>query len=287
MKLDAPSKPSYLGCEQQLSDTTALNTNDNLSVVSDAGVYRFVDDSFSFDGLDAQATPRFEDLTPDGVNFDAPSRAAEKHHKIPLHFATQTIPSHSQRDQQQWLGAYLESIYAHFAKLDQTYESYALNVEHSGDFLDLDVWTQQAHTPCGGYFLDPSWILDNVSERLSEGYDHCKFPLSPFPRGVWIELTTPDVSSFYMTHPELATEDPSTFWESRHAAPNSKVLIGCVMLFCIYRATIGSTMDEGNDYFTSHILSLINRCLARSESGLSEDEMAIVFSVCMYEVCHG
>lgn len=287
VKLDNPSKSSYLGCGQRLSDTTALNTNDGISIPIDAGSCSFVDDSFSFDSLDVQPASRFEDLTLDGVDFDAPSFAPEQGHKEPQPFATKNMPSHSQRYQQQWLGEYLDSIYAHFDKLDRTSESHVLDVEHSEVFLDSDIWTQQLHAPYGRFTLDPSWILDNASERLSEGYAHCRLTLSPIPHGVCIQLTTPDVSSFYLTHPELAIEDPSKFWESRHAVPNSRVLIGCVMLFCIYRATIESTIDDGSDYFTRHILSLINRCLARSESGLSEDDMAVIFSVCMHEVCHG
>lgn len=87
-----------------------------------------------------------------------------------------------------------------------------------------------------------------------------------------------------MAHPDLAIEKPTNFLGSIQSPPNSKILIGSVLLYCSYKAAMPITVDDDQDHFASHIISLIDKYLACSEPMLSDDDIAIVVSACMFEV---
>ncbi|PVI04800.1 hypothetical protein DM02DRAFT_651241 [Periconia macrospinosa] len=194
-------------------------------------------------------------------------------------FYTRSKDSDLQHRQLKWLSKYLDNMYAQASNQDPTSKSQLLGFDHDKATssphygIEFDIIDNPAHQVCSfydEYLEDPSWVLNNVYERLNKGYAHY-------------------VSTFFTAHPEVALEDPYKFWESTHAIANSKALIGSVLLYRAYRAATKGPGDceYDHDYFTSHILYIINRCVEQTDSDLSEEDIAIVISVCMYENVRG
>ncbi|CAI6336425.1 unnamed protein product [Periconia digitata] len=200
-------------------------------------------------------------------NYDSP------HYESKMELSNfQMVPRRSfalaiqNNQKKKWLRVYLTSVYAQSSKIHQEPEPHTSELDPGEHLYSGNIESQQPHPCPTGCVPDLSWILENVSERLSEIYAHY-------------------ATSFYKAHPENAFEDPTRFWDSEHTPANSKILVGSVLLYSMYK--FATSNDDHQDHFTGYVLELVNKSMMITDGGLSEDDIAFIMSVCMYENFRG
>jgi hypothetical protein len=83
----------------------------------------------------------------------------------------------------------------------------------------------------------------------------------------------------------LPTVNPLHYWQDQ-AFINSKVLLSTALFYCAYRDAMRGSVgyDQDHEYFKDQSLYLINRALENTDTAVTDDNIAAVISMCMYEV---
>ncbi|KAF2683627.1 hypothetical protein K458DRAFT_367899 [Lentithecium fluviatile CBS 122367] len=117
--------------------------------------------------------------------------------------------------------------------------------------------------------LDPCWITQDLFKRVKELVSHY-------------------TSSLYIERPGLPAANPLHYWQDQ-ALVNPKVLLSTSLFYCAYRDAMRGLVshDRDHEYFKDRSLYLINRALRNSETIVSDDTIAAVISMCMYENVRG
>lgn len=137
---------------------------------------------------------------------------------------------------------------------------------------------------------DASWMSQSLFDRVNELTAHCKLSYLLLPHAHTSRYQTnthdcADTASLYIELPGLPATNPVAYWQ-RQALVNSKILLSTALFYCAYRDTVRGMTGDDHHFFHDRILHLINLALGDPETAVSDDNLAAVISMCMYEVCN-
>lgn len=123
------------------------------------------------------------------------------------------------------------------------------------------------------------YLIESMSSPLTVG--HC-FDVHYLATEAnrWLSA---DTATLYIERPGLPAINPVVYWQ-RRALVNSKILLSTALFYCAYRDTVRGIASDDHHYYKDRILHLINLALGNPATAVSDDNIAAVISMCMYEV---
>ncbi|KAF1952125.1 hypothetical protein CC80DRAFT_508183 [Byssothecium circinans] len=87
----------------------------------------------------------------------------------------------------------------------------------------------------------------------------------------------------------LASNESINYWSKQAATSSDHTILvtAAALSYCAYRDTAKDASGVGHGFFKDRTLSMINRALEKPETATSDDNIAAVTSVCMYENVQG
>jgi len=152
---------------------------------------------------------------------------------------------------------------------------------------------------------DATWLWPRLYERVVELTSHCKprhflFEIMSSLHVVFENYTNinnkvgsfvynaddylADTSTLHIERPELPAVNPVGSWQ-QESLVDVRILVSCALFYSAYHdATQGKAVND-HHYFKSRFLRVINKALQDPVEAVSDNNLAAIISMCMYEVC--
>ncbi|KAF2641834.1 hypothetical protein P280DRAFT_516856 [Massarina eburnea CBS 473.64] len=209
----------------------------------------------------------------------SPSNAGDRGSNVPCRIS-KTTDSRGERRYRRQVGALVSAVFSEMFSSESFGRERVTSDQpsHSDTPPQYDhstALTQQPpipsiSTPTEFKFLDPSWLPGSLFDRMSE-------------------LCNYYGSTLFIEQPGYTSNEPINYWPQVAATGNDHIILvsAAALLYCAYRDTAKSIPSNDDDYFKDCILGLINKALENPETAVSDDTIAAVLSVCMYENVRG
>jgi hypothetical protein len=150
---------------------------------------------------------------------------------------------------------------------------------------------------------DASWLSLRLYEWVVELTSHCKLLLFSFPNyalHIMFDNNTSsitkvgnfaydannflaDTSTLYFETPGVPAVNPVDYWLQKSLI-DVKILLSCALFYSAYHEVIQGEAVHDHHYFKSRFLRLINKALEDPVQAISDNNLAAIISMCMYEV---
>jgi hypothetical protein len=87
----------------------------------------------------------------------------------------------------------------------------------------------------------------------------------------------------YIEKPGVPAANPVGYWQQKSLV-DVKMLLSCALFYTAYRNVIRGDAVNDHPYFKGRFLRLINKALEDPVQATSDNNLAAVISMCMYEV---
>ncbi|KAF2874015.1 hypothetical protein BDV95DRAFT_565239 [Massariosphaeria phaeospora] len=117
---------------------------------------------------------------------------------------------------------------------------------------------------------DATWMSSGLYDRVAEL--------------VWYCTQSPRKPTYYWFQ-SLAAINPVSCW-AQTSLLSAKILLSTAHFYCVYRDVVRGVQGQDHHYFKDRTLRLINMSFEDPETAVSDDNIAAVISMSMYEVRH-
>jgi hypothetical protein len=149
---------------------------------------------------------------------------------------------------------------------------------------------------------DATWLSPRLYEWVVELTSHCKlllFSFQDYALHIMFDNTSSinkvgnfaynandilaDTSTLYFETPGVPAVNPTGYWLQKSPI-DVKILLSCALFYSAYHEVIQGEAVHDHHYFKGRFLRLINKALEDPVQAISDNNLATIISMCMYEV---